>query len=331
MPGIIRANRRSFLKLGAALGGAAAIGLQRVWAQSPYPTKPVRVVVPYSAGGGADTICRILFSKLSEDLGQQFIIDNRPGGGGTIGAMVVAKAPPDGYTILYDATAFSVNPALYPKLPYDPRKDFQPVFLAGLVPLLLIVHPSVQAKTVSDVIAIAKTTPDGLNWASAGNGSLQQLLLELFRREAGVKLNHVPYKGGAPALTDLVGGHVKFYFSNTAACSSYVKAGSVRAIAHTGRARLAAFPDVPPVSEALTGFEAYEWNGVFVRTGTPQDIITLLNARLNAVIRDPKVMEKLAGLNVETRQNTPAELGAFVTAEMEKWGKLVREANIKPE
>ena len=325
------ARRRLFLKLSVALGGAGALGLERVWGQATYPTRPVRVIVPYSPGGGADTICRLLFGKLSAELGQQFIIDNRPGGGSTIGATVVAKAPPDGYTILYDATAYSANPALFPKLPYDPRKDFQPVFLAALIPLLLVVHPSVPAKTVGDVIAIAKASPEGLNWASAGNGSMQQLLLEMFAREARIKLNHVPYKGGAPALTDLVGGHIKFYFSNTAACSSYVKAGSVRAIAHTGRGRLAAFPDLPPISETLTGFEAYEWNGVFVRTGTPPDIIALLNARLNAAIRDPHVKEKLGGLNVETRQNTPAEFGALVNSEMERWGKLVREANIKPE
>jgi tripartite-type tricarboxylate transporter receptor subunit TctC len=212
-------SRRGFLKLSIAAAGIAALPCNAGWAQS-YPAKPVRVIVPYAAGGGADTLCRTVFGKLSEDFGQQFIVDNRGGAGGTIGAAAVAKSPADGYTILYDATAYSVNPSLLANLPYDPRKDFQPVFLVGVLPLLLLVHPSVNAKTVAEVIAIAKSTPEGINWASAGNGSLQHLALELFRSMADVKLNHGPYKGGAPALTDLTGGHIKFYFSNTAASSS---------------------------------------------------------------------------------------------------------------
>jgi tripartite-type tricarboxylate transporter receptor subunit TctC len=326
-----RPSRRTFLKLSVGLGLFAALQRNDTRAQSAYPTKPVRVIVPYAAGGGADTLCRTVFGKLSEDFGQQFIVENRAGAGGTIGAAAVAKSPADGYTTLYDATAYSVNPSLLPNLPYDPRKDFQPVFLVGVLPLLLLVHPSVDAKTVTEVIAIAKATPDGINWASAGNGSLQHLALELFRTMAGVKLNHVPYKGGAPALTDLTGGHINFYFSNTAASSSYVKAGSVRAIAHTGRDRLAEFPDLPRISDTLRGFEAYEWNGVFVRTGTPKEVIDRLNTGLNKVINDPKVMERLASLGVQAHQNSPSEFGVFVASEMEKWGKVVREANVKPD
>jgi tripartite-type tricarboxylate transporter receptor subunit TctC len=268
---------------------------------------------------------------MSEKLGQQFIIDNRPGGGGTIGTAVVAKAAPDGYTILYDATAFSVNPALFPKLPYDPRKDFQPVFLVGLLPLLLVVNPSVNARSVADVIALGKAAPDGLPWASAGNGSVQHLALELFEKQSGVKLSHVPYKGGAPALTDIVAGHVKYYFSNTAASTSFVKAGTIRPVAHTGRGRLAAFPDLPPVADTLAGFEAYEWNGVFVPAGTPQPIITQLNTALNDVLRDPAVKERFAQLTVQTRPNTPAEFATFVNVETEKWSKVVRDGNIKPD
>ena len=322
--------RRNFLRQGTALGLAAVLpAFAR--AQSGYPTKPVRVVVPYSAGGGADTLARTVFGKMSEKLGQQFIIDNRPGGGGTIGAAVVAKAAPDGYTILYDATAFSVNPALFGKLPYDPRKDFQPVFLVGLLPLLLVVNPSVGAKSVADVIALGKATPDGLPWASAGNGSVQHLALELFEKQAGVKLSHVPYKGGAPALTDLVAGHVKYYFSNTAASTSFVKAGTIRPLAHTGRGRLAAFPDLPPVADTLPGFEAYEWNGVFVPAGTPPAIVTQLNTALNDVLRDPAVKERFAQLTVQTRPNTPAEFATFVNVETEKWSKVVRDGNIKPD
>jgi tripartite-type tricarboxylate transporter receptor subunit TctC len=324
-------DRRTFLARSAALAGTAALPLDLALAQAAYPTKPVRVVVPYAAGGGADTLCRTVFGKLSEDFGRQFIVDNRGGGGGTIGAAAAAKAPPDGYTILYDATGYSVNPSLFPQLPYDPRKDFQPVFQVGILPLLLLVHPSVQAKNVAEVLAMAKGDPAGLNWASAGNASVQHLALELLRMTAGVKLNHVPYKGGAPALNDLVGGHIKFYFSNTAASSGYVKAGSVRAIAHTGRGRLAAFPDLPPISDTLKGFEAYEWNGVFVPAGTPADVIARLNSGLNAAIKAPSVAERLDALSVQRRPNTPQEFGAFVNAEMDKWGRVVREANVKSE
>jgi tripartite-type tricarboxylate transporter receptor subunit TctC len=296
-----------------------------------YPARQVRVVVPFAAGGGADTLARVLFAKLSEDLGQQFIIDNRGGGSGTIGASVVAKAPADGYVILHDATGFSINPAMFPSLPYNPVRDFDPVFLAGTVPNLLVVHPSVKASTVADLIAMAKAAPEGLNWASSGSGSVQHMALELFKISAGIRLNHIPYKSGAPALIDVSGGHIKFYFSNAAASSSLVRAGTVRAIAHTGRGRIAAFPDLPAMAETLPGYEAYEWNGVFVPAGTPQLVVDRLNAALNAVSRAPAVIERLASLSVQSRANTPADFGAYVKSETDKWGKIVREANIKPE
>ncbi len=331
MPCSTSLARRSLLALGASVALGTVSRSPLVRAQGNYPTKPVTVIVPYTAGGGADTLARILFGKLSETFGQQFVIENRGGGGGTIGTGAVARAAPDGYTILYDATAHSINPALLPKLPYDTAKAFEPVFLAGTLPLLLLVHPSVEARTVAEVIALAKSTPSGINWASAGNGSLQHLALELFRMMAGIAVTHVPYKGGAPALNDLVGGHVRFYFSNTAASSGFVKAGTVRAIAHTGQGRVDSFPELAPISDTLPGFEAYEWNGVFVPAGTPREVIERLNAGLNAALRDPAVVERMAQLSVQTRPNSPAEFGAFVRAETEKWGKVVREANIKPD
>ena len=297
-------------------------------AETDYPARPVRVIVPYPAGGGADTVSRILLAKLSDGLGQQFVIENRGGAGGTIGAAVAAKAERDGYTVLYDATAFSVNPSLYARLPYDTLNDFQPVFLASLVPNLLVVHPSVEAKTVEDVIAIAKAAPGGLDWASSGNGTVQHLSLELFRLRTGVKLNHIPYRGGGPALNDLIGGQVKFFFSNGAASIGHVQSGAMRAIAHTGRGRLRTLPDIPAVAETLPGFEAYEWNGVFVPAGTPAPIVAKLNAGLNAVLRQQEVIDRLNALNVEFRENTPEEFRAFVKAEMQKWERVVREANI---
>jgi tripartite-type tricarboxylate transporter receptor subunit TctC len=296
--------------------------------ETDYPGRPVRVIVPYPAGGGADTVSRILLAKLSDGLGQQFVIENRGGAGGTIGAAVAAKAERDGYTVLYDATAFSVNPSLYARLPYDTLNDFQPVFLASLVPNLLVVHPSVEAKTVEDVIVIAKAAPGGLDWASSGNGTVQHLSLELFRLRTGVKLNHIPYRGGGPALNDLIGGQVKFFFSNGAASIGQVQSGALRAIAHTGRGRLRTLPEIPAVAETLPGFEAYEWNGVFVPAGTPAPIIAKLNAGLNAVLRQQEVIDRLNALNVEFRENTPEEFRAFVKAEMQKWERVVREANI---
>jgi len=297
-------------------------------AETDYPARPVRVIVPYPAGGGADTVSRILLAKLSDGLGQQFVIENRGGAGGTMGAAVAAKAERDGYTVLYDATAFSVNPSLYARLPYDTLNDFQPIFLASLVPNLLVVHPSVEAKTVEDVIAIAKAAPGGLDWASSGNGTVQHLSLELFRLRTGVKLNHIPYRGGGPALNDLFGGQVKFFFSNGAASIGHVQSGALRAIAHTGRGRLRTLPEIPAVAETLPGFEAYEWNGVFVPAGTPAPIVAKLNAGLNAVLRQQEVIDRLNALNVEFRENTPEDFRAFVKAEMQKWERVVREANI---
>jgi len=321
-------TRRQLLKASAGavpllLGAGTAV------AQAEWPARPVKVIVPYPAGGGADTVSRILFAKLSEALGQQFVIDNRGGAGGTIGAAVAAKADRDGYTIMYDATAFSVNPSLYPRLSYDTVKDFEPVFLASLVPNLLVVHPSVTAKTVNDVIEIAKAAPGGLDWASSGNGTVQHLSLEMFQLRTGVKLNHIPYRGGGPALNDLIGGQVKFFFSNGAASIGHVQGGAVKAIAHTGRGRLGTLPDLPAVAETLAGFEAYEWNGVFVPTGTAPEIVRKLNAGLNATLRQPDVIERLKGLNVDFRENTPDEFRAFVASEMEKWSRVVREGGIK--
>src|SRR4051794_15421201 len=238
------------------VGSASALALslsgsfnpRSVLADTHYPNRPVRVIVPYPPAGGADTVSRLLFQKLGEMWGQQFVIDNRGGAGGTIGEAAAAKAGPDGYTVLYDATAFSVNPSLYPKLSFDYGKDFQPVFLASLVPNLLLVHPSVQAKTAADLIALAKTSSDGLDFASSGNGTLQHLCLELFRHATGTRINHIPYRGGGLALNDLIGGQVKFFFSNGASSVSHAQSGVVRAIAHTGKGRLRTLPDVPALA-----------------------------------------------------------------------------------
>ena len=238
-------------------------------------------MVPYPPAGGADTTGRIVFGKLGEALGQQFVVENRGGAGGTIGEAVVAKAEPDGYTVLHDATAFSVNSALYPNLSFDYNKDFDPVALVSLVPNILVVTPSVPVKTVADVIAFAKAAPDGIDMASSGNGTLQHLSLEMFRHVTGIKISHVPYRGGGLALNDVMAGQVKFFFANGSAAVGLIKGGKVKAIAHTGKGRLNSLPDIPPVSDTLPGFEAYEWNGVFVPHGTPAPIVQKLNAGIN--------------------------------------------------
>ena len=298
-------------------------------AQTAWPSRPVRVMVPYPPAGGADTTARVIYARLGEDLGQTFAIENRGGAGGTIAEAIVAKADPDGYLLLHDATAFSVNGALYDNLPFDYRKDFDPVFLVGLVANILVVTPSVPASTVADVIAIAKAAPDGIDMASSGNGTLQHLLLELFARRAGIKINHVPYRGGGEAIKDVMAGQVKFVFANGSSVFGLVKSGKVKAIAQTGRGRLPTLPDIPPMSDTLKGFEGYDWNGVFVPHGTPAPIVQKLNAALNKALMSPQVAARFAELNIESRPNTPAEFGAFIESQMQLWSRVVKEANIR--
>ena len=310
------------------LAGLAAAPLAGANAQETWPNRNVRVIVPYPPAGGADTTARILYAKLGNMLGQQFVVENRGGAGGTIGEAVVAKADPDGYLILHDATAFSVNTALYPKLPFDYEKDFDPVALVSLVPNILVVTPSLPVKTMADVIAYIKAQPDGVSMASSGNGTLQRLCLEMFRHDTGLKINHVPYRGGGPALTDVMAGQVKFFFSNGSASVGLIKGGKVKAIAHTGKGRLDGLPDIPPVSDTIPGFEAYEWNGVFAPHGTPKPIVAKLNASINQALVSPDVSARFKQLNIVTRQTTPEEFHDFVEGQMKLWSKVVKDANI---
>ncbi|HEV2626022.1 MAG TPA: tripartite tricarboxylate transporter substrate binding protein [Xanthobacteraceae bacterium] len=311
------------------LAGMAAAPLGSARAQAEWPQRPVRVMVPYPPAGGADTTARILYARLSENLGQQFAIENRGGAGGTIGEEVVAKSAPDGYTILHEATAFSVNGSRYANLPFDYRKDFDPVFLVALVPNILVVTPSVPANSVSDVIALAKATAGGIDMASSGNGTLQHLLLELFRLRTGITINHVPYRGGGLALTDVMAGQVRFFFANGSSAFGLIKGGKLKAIAHTGKGRLPSLPDIPPMSDTLPGFEGYDWNGVFVPHGTPAAIVRKLNTALNAAIVSPQVTARFTELNIESRQNSAEEFRAYVDDQMALWSRVVKEANIK--
>jgi tripartite-type tricarboxylate transporter receptor subunit TctC len=308
---------------------AAAPFVTSAGAQAVWPNRPVSVMVPYPPAGGADTTARILYAKLGAILGQQFVIENRGGAGGTIGEALVAKAAPDGYTILHDGTAYSINGALYSNLPFDYVRDFDAVGLVSLVPNILVVTPSVPVKTLADVIAYAKAAPGGIDMASSGNGTLQHLSLELFRFMTGVKVNHVPYRGGGPALNDVIAGQVKFFFSNGSSVVGMIQGGQLKAVAHTGKGRLKTLPDIPPASDTLPGFEAYEWNGVFVPHGTPPAIVHTLNGAINEAIGSPEVKARFEQLNIQSRQTTPEEFSAYVRDEMERWGKVVKDANIK--
>ena len=310
-------------------GMATAPFIPNASAETGWPTRPVMVMVPYPPAGGADTTARILYAKVGAILGQQFVIENRGGAGGTIGEALVAKAVPDGYTILHDATAYSVNGALYSNLSFDYNKDFDAVALVSLVPNILVVTPSLPVSTMADVIAYAKAAPGGIDMASSGNGTLQHLSLEVFRFMTGAKVNHVPYRGGGLALNDVIAGQVKFFFSNGSSVVGMIQSGQLKAIAHTGKGRLKSLPDVPPVSDTLPGFEAYEWNGVFVPHGTPPAIIRTLNGAVNEAIRSPEIKERFEQLNIDSRQTTPEEFRAFVKDQMERWSKVVKEANIK--
>src|SRR6201987_5000218 len=286
---------------------AAAPFFRTARAADAWPNRPVQVMVPYPPAGGADTTARILYAKVGAILGQQFVIENRGGAGGTIGEAMVGKAAPGGYSILHDCTAYSVNGALYPNLSFDYNRDFDPVALVSLVPNILVVTPSLPVNSFADVIAYAKAAPDGIDMASSGNGTLQHLSLELFRFMTGAKVNHVPYRGGGPALNDVIAGQVKFYFANGSAGVGMIQGGQGKAIAHTGKGRLKSLPNIPPASDTLPGFEAYEWNGVFVPHGTPAEIIGRLNGAVNEAIRAPDVIARFDELNVETRANTPEE------------------------
>ena len=321
-------DRRTALAGGLAALAAPVVAPGIARAQA-WPARPVRVVVPYSAGGGADTVGRILFQKLASLTGGSFVIENRGGAGGTIGANAVATAEADGYTILFDASAHASNPTLFPRLPYDTVKAFRPVFLAAVVPNVLVVHPSVAEKTVAEIIAAAKRAPGKIDWSSSGNGSAQHLALELFKSMAQVEITHVPYRGGGPALNDLVAGQIKYFFSNLSSSIEHIRGGLLRAVAHTASTPVEVMPGLPAVADTLPGYQALEWNGVFVPAGTPDAVVTRLSSALNEAISDPAISARLTSLSVTSRPNTPDEFAAFVRAEMEKWGPIIRIANIR--
>ena len=295
-------------------------------AAADYPTKPIRIVVPFPPGGTTDILARAVAQKLSETWNQQVIVDNRPGAGGNIGADIVAKAAPDGYTLVMGTVGtHAINPNLYARMPYDHVKDFAPVILVAGVPNVLVVNPSLPVHSVKELIDYAKANPGKLNFASSGNGTSIHLSGELFKTMAGVQMTHVPYKGSAPALADLMGGQVQLMFDNLPSSLGLIKGGKLRAVAVTSSARAAALPDVPTIAESgLPGFEASSWFGVLAPAGTPHDIVAKLNAAIAAWLATPDAKEKLLAQGAIAAGGTPEDFAKHIDRETSKWAKVVK-------
>ncbi|MEK7944884.1 tripartite tricarboxylate transporter substrate binding protein [Pigmentiphaga sp. YJ18] len=287
-----------------------------------YPSRPIRVIVPYSAGGGADNAARVIAQRLGTALRTQVVIDNRPGASGMIGAQAVVQAAPDGYTVLYDASTYAVNPALR-KMPFDPDKDLVPVSLAITVPNILVVHPDAPYKSFKEFVDYARQHPGKVSYASYGAGSPAHLVGELLKNQAGIDMLHVPYKGGAPALADVMGGQVNAYFANAASGLSYVQSGRLKALAVTSAKRMAALPDTPTIAEnGFKNFEVLEWNGFFVPKGTPAAVVDRLAKEIKAAVSDPDTRAKLNKLGLDTVGSTPAEFATFIQGETRRWKEL---------
>ncbi len=291
-----------------------------------YPNKPIKIVVPFPPGGATDILARAIGFELQKAWGQSVVIENKPGAGGNTGADLVAKSPPDGYTLVMATVGtHAINMSLYTKMPYDAVKDFEPIVLVAGVPNLLVVHPSVPAKTVKELTALAKAQPGKLNVASSGNGTSIHLAAELYKQMAGVDILHVPYKGSAPAVADLLGGQVQMMFDNMPVSLPHAKAGKLRALAVTSLKRSPALPDVPTMDEeGLKGFDATSWFGLLAPAGTPKDIIAKLNAASVAALATPDMRERLAAQGADPVGNTPDQFAAFIKAEIEKWAKIVK-------
>lgn len=312
-----------------ALALTCLFPLSSAFAQ-PYPAKPVKMVVGFAAGGGTDTIARTISEKLSEALGQQFVVDNRPGGGTTLASAFVAKAPPDGYTLLTVSSSYGTSASLYKKLPYDAEKDLVPVVLIVNVPFALVSHPSLPVENVSQLIAYAKGKPGHVDYASSGVGGQGHLGGELFKSMAGVDLVHVPYKGSAPALADVVGGHVRLLFTDLISPMPFITRGQLRLLGVTTDKRARAVPDAPTIDEAgLKGYNFSGWVGILAPAGTPREIIDRLNREVNRIIKLPDVEQRMNNVGSEIAGGSPEDFGRHIHSDIEKWKKVNREAKIQ--
>ena len=300
-------------------------------AHAQWPTKPVRFIVPFPAGGSTDVVGRLIAEHLRQGLGQSFVIDNRAGAGGTTGSDAVAKAAPDGYTMLIGTSStHAIASGLYgAKLPYDQVKDFAPVTLLGSATILLVVHPSVAAKSVPELIALAKAKPGTLNFASSGNGGVSHLTGEYFKSLAGVEMQHVPYKGDTPMIIDLVAGRVSLAFGTAVAFLPYVQKGALNSLAVTNAKPSPVAPNLPTVAATLPGFEALQWFGLLMPAGTPADIVAKLNAEVVKILKLPEVRERLQAMGIEIAGNSPEQFAAFMRSETTKWGRIVKDSGAK--
>ena len=320
-------HRRQFLHLAA--GAAALPAVSRfAWAQA-YPSRPVRIILGFAAGGPADMLARLMGQWLSERLGQQFVVENRPGAGSNIGTEVVVRAPADGYTLLVVGTASAINATLYDKLSFNFIRDIAPVASITRAPMVMAVNPTVPAKTVPEFIAYAKSNPGKINMASGGVGTTPHVAGELFKMMAGVNLVHVPYRGAGPALTDLLGGQVQVYFASSVGSIEYIRAGRLRALAVTTAPRSDALPDIPTMGEFVPGYEASIWYGIGAPKGTPVEIIDILNKEINAALGDPQLKARLADLGGIVLTGSPSDFGKLIVEETDKWGKVVKFVGIK--
>ena len=328
----MRAPPTRFVLTTVAAIAAAAAALAPAAAQD-YPNRPITLVVPYAAGGGNDVMARAAADRMSKTLGQQIVIENRGGAGGSIATRQIAKSAPDGYTLGLGGTGtLAINPTLYQNVGYDPRKDFAPVGLIATSALVVLVNPAVPAKSIAELIALAKEKPGQINYASAGAGSGIHLGSEYFASRAGIKITHVPYKGSGPALTDLLGGHVMIYFSSLPPAITLMNQGKVRALAVTGAKRSALFPDLPTVAESgLPGFEAVLHYGIVAPAGTPRPIIDKLNAALRAAVMSDELKQRIAADGAEPLPSTPEEYAADIDREETKWSEIVRKSGAKVE
>jgi tripartite-type tricarboxylate transporter receptor subunit TctC len=320
--------RRLYAVLQAA---GLVLALSTAAAAQDYPTKPLRLIIPFPPGGSNDVVGRMIATHLGERLGKQVVVDNRSGAGGVIGTEIAANSPPDGYTLLVISIAHSVNPWLY-RLNYDPLKSFTPVGILASGPNVLAVNPALPVNSVKELVALAKQKPGDIQYASAGVGSFQHLGGELFKLEAGVDMLHVPFKGGGPAMIDVIGGHTKLLFSSLVQTTPHIKSGKLKALATGGAKRSPVLPDVPTVKEAgVPTYEAVNWWGIVAPAGTPQPIIEKVHKELTAVQASPEVQKQFSSEGAEIVQMSPAEFGAFMEKEMKKWERVVKEGNIKPE
>jgi tripartite-type tricarboxylate transporter receptor subunit TctC len=311
---------------------ALLLACPAIVAAQNFPTRPIRIIVPYAPGGSTDVVFRILAPRLTEDLGQSVVVENRPGGSSTIGLDVTAKSPPDGHVWGANNITYGANPSLIKKMPFDSEKDLLPVSQVSVVNLVVAVHPSIPARSIKELIALAKARPDQLNFASAGNASANHLATAKFMNRTGTKMVHVPYKGGGPAVISLVAGETSLLFATIPSSIQHIQAGRLRALGVTRLQRDSSLPDVPTVSEAgLKGFEAIEWNGIMVPAGTPPAIVKRIYGALSKALAIPAIRERIVGIGAEPVGSTPEEFGAFVKSEFVTWAKVVKEVGITVE